>query len=115
MLTTTQIAKVAHEVNKAYCEAIGDLSQRAWDQSPAWQRESVLNGVEFHQTTNVTPEESHINWLEEKVREGWVYGEIKDAEKKTHPCVKPYAELPLEQRVKDHLFRSIVKHLTSLE
>jgi len=32
------IAKVAHEVNRAYCISIGDNSQQSWECSPEWQK-----------------------------------------------------------------------------
>jgi hypothetical protein len=30
-MTLEQIARVAHEVNRAYCQALGDQSQPAWE------------------------------------------------------------------------------------
>lgn len=38
-----------------------------------------------------------------------MYGEVKDAEKKTHPCIMSYDALPPEQRTKDHLFGAAVR------
>jgi hypothetical protein len=46
--------------------------------------------------------------MEHKEKYGWVYGEVKDAEKKTHPCMVPYEKLPIEQRVKDYLFKAVI-------
>ena len=31
-----QIAQVAHELNKAYCESLGDNSQPSWEDAPEW-------------------------------------------------------------------------------
>ena len=106
------IATVAHQVNKAYCEALGDFSQVDWDDAPSWQRDSAILGVNFHRANpNATPENSHESWLEEKVADGWVYCEEKDVEKKTHPCCVPYDNLPVEQKAKDYIFRAIVHTL----
>lgn len=103
------IARVCHEVNRAYCAAIGDDSQQTWEDAPLWQRESAVNGVEAHrENPSLTPEGSHSLWSEEKVRAGWRFGPVKDVEKKEHPCLVPYAELPQEQRVKDYLFKAVV-------
>lgn len=103
------IARVAHEVNRAYCAATGDDSQPSWEDAPGWQRDSAIKGVEFHLANpDATPENSHESWLSEKIAAGWVHGEVKDAEAKTHPCIKPYADLPVAQRAKDFLFRSVV-------
>ena len=105
-----QIAKTCHEVNRAYCYAKGDSSQPPWDSAPDWQKESAVSGVRFHQENpNSQPEDSHNNWLKDKKADGWKYGEVKDPEKKEHPCMVPYGELPEEQRIKDHLFIAVVR------
>lgn len=104
----TQIAKAAHEVNRGYCISIGDTSQPKWEDCPEWQRESAINGVKAHLEADLSPEESHRLWMEEKARDGWVYGETKDPDKKTHPCMVAYEELPIEQRTKDYLFKAVV-------
>ena len=48
METKEKIAKVCHEANRAYCEALGDYSQTTWEKAPDWQKESAINGVQFH-------------------------------------------------------------------
>jgi hypothetical protein len=107
-----QIARVAHEVNRAYCESIGDNTQVSWDNAPAWQKDSALIGVEMHLANpDATPEKSHESWLAHKAADGWKYGPVKDVEKKEHPCFIPFAELPTNQKTKDFLFRSVVHSL----
>ena len=103
------IAQLAHEVNRAYCASLGDTSQAAWADAPKWQQDSALAGVDMHtKNPDATPEQSHESWLEQKTAEGWAYGEVKDADKKLHPCFLPYAQLPVEQKAKDYLFRGVV-------
>lgn len=103
------IAVICHEANRAYCEALGDLSQLPWEQAPEWQQASCLQGVIFHmEHPEASPSASHDNWLAMKQANGWVYGPVKDEQAKTHPCCVPYDELPVEQRAKDYIFRAIV-------
>lgn len=102
------IAKLCHAANTAYCASIGDDSHLPWDQSPVSLRDSVCNGVRFHLTGDRKPSESHESWLAQKESEGWVYGDVKDFDKKTHPCMRPYDELPVEHRTKDYIFKGIV-------
>lgn len=111
-MNITDIARVAHQVNKSYCESIGDFSQVDWEDAPEEIRRSAIDGVTYHlNNPEVTPEDSHKNWMRFKIESGWVYGEEKDLEKKTHHCLVDYNQLPLEQRTKDHIFKSIVTSL----
>lgn len=110
------IARVAHEVNKAFCLSIGDDTQPSWEDAPDWQKSSAINGVEFHIVNpDALPSHSHEQWLAEKERTGWKWGPVKDPEKKEHPCFLPYNKLPVEQKSKDFLFRGVIhalkKHL----
>ena len=114
-MTTEQIAQVAHETNRAYCQTIGDNSQPTWEDAPDWQKESAINGVNFHiANPDAGCSASHENWLKEKYADGWKYGEIKDPGKKEHPCCVSYEELPVEQRVKDALFVGVVRAMKVL-
>ena len=107
-----EIARVCHEANRAYCATIGDDSQVPWFDAPDWQRDSAENGVRaISDNRRLTPEDSHEGWLEEKIEDGWKWGEVKDPEKKLHPCMMPYFDLPEEQKVKDHLFQAVARAL----
>lgn len=64
------------------------------------QFDSLLDGVAFMDANpDITPEENHNNWMRMKITQGWVYGEVKDFDKKIHPDLVPFGELPVvEQR-----------------
>ncbi len=103
-------AKTAHEVNKAYCLGLGDATQKAWEDAPEWQRASALNGVKHvAENPNAKPSDTHKSWLRQKKDEGWQWGPVKDANKKEHPCMVQYNDLPKNQRIKDSLFLLVVK------
>lgn len=111
-MTIHHIASICHEANRQYCATIGDNSQPAWEDAPQWQVDSAVRGVEFHVANpDSQPSDSHESWLKEKEADGWVYGEVKDAEAKTHPCCVPYIDLPKSQQAKDHLFIAVVRAL----
>ncbi|HEC63663.1 MAG TPA: hypothetical protein ENI23_00050 [bacterium] len=117
MNSITEIARIAHEANRIYCQTIGDYSQEAWTICPQWQRNTVINGVRaIKEGIVMGPGESHQNWLNVKHKEGWVWGEKKNTDtsvgKLTHPCMLPFNELPPEQQMKDHLFFAIVTTLS---
>jgi hypothetical protein len=108
-----KIAKLCHEVNKAYCHLIGDDSQLPWNAAPEWQKDSARNGVRFTiENPTAKPSASHENWLKVKLDDGWKFGPVKDVEKKEHPCCVPYEQLPEDQRRKDALFQGVVRAMT---
>lgn len=114
-LDLEKIAKVCHEANRAYCETLGDSSQLRWEDAPEWQKQSAINGVDFHIRGFRSfgrwpkPYESHDSWLNQKKSDGWIYGPIKSESLREHPCIVPYDELPIEQRTKDFIFSGIVQ------
>lgn len=106
------IAYVCHQANKAWCLSEGDDSQKDWPYAEQWQKDSAFNGVQFRIDNPLAPPSAmHDNWSDEKVADGWVYGEVKDVDKKTHPCLVPFDQLPLNQQKKDKLFSAIVDAL----
>ena len=107
-----QIAIMCHQVNKTWCELNGDLSQKDWNHAEQWQRDSAIKGVEFRVNNPTSGHDAqHNSWMKEKIDNGWVYGEEKDAEAKTHPCIVKFEELPEFQQKKDALFCAIVDTL----
>ena len=106
---------MAHEINKAYCEAIGDNSQPTWEDAPEWQKESARNGERLHtRNPRAGVEDSHNSWMAQKIQDGWVYGLEKNEDLKTHPCIVAYEELDEKQKAKDFLFRQVVHSLVSM-
>lgn len=91
-----------HEANK-------EIQQQTGEYIPLLDNhltQSILDGVYFVlDNPNCTPEQQHNNWCYFKRQDGWVYGSHKDFERKEHPCLVPYNELPEIQQRKDSVFR----------
>lgn len=51
--------------------------------------------------TEKIAENVHDVWSAGRMAEGWIYGEKKDAEKKTTPLLIPYSELPESKKAYD--------------
>lgn len=106
------IAEACHEGNRVVCLANGDDTQKHWEEAEDWQKDSAVKGVQFRlDNPDATPESQHEAWCKDKTADGWVFGDVKDADNKIHPCILPYAELPEAQKVKDRLFCAIVDAL----
>lgn len=114
-LTDEHIAQVVHEANRVLqgiFRTPGVPMAPAWDYFPKDQREGVIRGVAaMRADPDITPEASHESWVWDKLGNGWVLGDVKDAIAKTHPNLVPYADLPENERLKDHVFSGIVHAL----
>ena len=43
----------------------------------------------------------HEVWAQERISQGWTYGERRDDSLKHHPCLVPYEDLPEEEKTYD--------------
>ena len=53
--------------------------------------------------TEKIAENVHENWSVGRIADGWTYGETRDDEKKTTPCLVPYAELTDSEKEYDRV------------
>lgn len=115
-LTIEQIARVAHEVNRSYSEAIGEPAKPSWEDAPEHQRVSLRKGIQFIiDNPNAQARDSHDSWMQEKIRTGWHWGPKLDEIRMEHPQFLPYEQIPTEQRAKDFIFSTLVKQLAAVE
>jgi len=109
------IARVAHEVNRAYQTAIGEEPAPPWHDAPQWQHDATYAGVRYLlDTAGADVSALHEHWREHKAAEGWVYGKSKDPEARTHPCMVPFHHLPDEHKAKDYLFAAVVSAMNEV-
>ena len=55
-----------------------------------------LNSLVEEMSKNV-----HEVWAETRINQGWTYGEQRDDDLKTHPCLVPYEQLPESEKEYD--------------
>ena len=56
---------------------------------------------ELEQLAEQIAKNVHEVWAETRISQGWTYGEQRNDELKTHPCLVPYEELPEEEKAYD--------------
>lgn len=103
-LVVEACARVAHEV---YRTALGVSDMRSWDTAPEGdkaQARAATREVLSADVSKTTPTQWHAKWCAEKAADGWRYGPVIDVERKEHPNMLPYEQLPEEQRALDRLF-----------
>lgn len=57
--------------------------------------------VELKQLVESMAKNVHEVWALSRISQGWTYGKQRDDEKKTHPSLVPYEELPEEEKEYD--------------
>ena len=58
---------------------------------------------------------THEVWAENRIKDGWTYGEERDDNKRCHPCLIPYDELSEEEKEYDrHTSLEALKLITKL-
>lgn len=109
--TIESIGRACHAANGFYSDSIQDGMFQPWEVCG----ESVMKGVRFRLANPLaTPADNHANWLADQSRAGWKYGPVKDVEKKEHPDMVIYEQLPEAQRVKNTLFAAVIDGLKGL-
>lgn len=43
-----EVARLAHEVKRAYCEALGDMNQPVWEDATELQKQDIVAAVGSH-------------------------------------------------------------------
>ena len=56
---------------------------------------------ELEQLVEKMSKNVHEVWAETRISQGWTYGEQRNDEMKTHPCLVPYEELPESEKEYD--------------
>ncbi len=58
---------------------------------------------ELLELTERIAENVHENWSAGRIADGWTYGAKRDDQKKTTPCLVPYAQLSEEEKEYDRV------------
>lgn len=110
--TERKVARTAYEVNRVYCQAIGDPVPLPWDELPELSQQGYLRAVrQLAENPGMTPEEQHTKWVQTREAQGWRYGPSKKEDLKLHPNLVNYADLSATQQLKDTLFRTVVLNM----
>lgn len=61
----------------------------------------ILLPEELNELLEAMAKNVHEIWAQERINQGWSYGEKRDDAKKHHPCLVAYEDLPEEEKVYD--------------
>jgi hypothetical protein len=107
--TTEEICIIAHKALNAY-----EGLDSPWEYEPDLYKAEMLQKAAYFISTAANPNgyeecsKMHDVNLEVKLKTGWKYGESYSDEEKTDPYLLPYRVIPMEEKTKDFMLRSIV-------
>lgn len=101
-------AKTAHSVLQCVNRKFNCKELPAWEQTLTWYRASMVKHIEYIIYHNYKPSRIHDKWIKRKIGFGLKYGKELDWNKKTHPLLVPFTELPVEERMKLDLIKAAV-------
>lgn len=108
MSSYKDIAKQVHNIEKNYLLSIGKKALTWEDAGPVIQDLRITIVTVIMENNIPTPEYNHQVWKNTKIRDGWVYGEEINFEKKTHSFITEYENLDREHKVKDAILFSVI-------
>ena len=108
--------RTAHEVNRVYCESLGDMTQCPWVEISEEQQAEAVKVLRAHiHNVYLPPQESHELWVKQMVSLGWKHGKEHNSTNKTHPLLLPYESLSELDKTKQALFKvSVVASMCSV-
>ena len=65
--------------------------------------DNIILPKEIEELVEKLAEQVHENWSLSRIKEGWTYGNRRNDEKKTTPCLVPYNELPESEKEYDRI------------
>lgn len=105
-------APIVHETLGVWSAANRQPRYPAWEIAPDWMKEATYESVTFVLDHPGSSDSLHHDqWMQKKIEDGWVWGPVKDGDKKTHPMLVAFEDLPIFERKKDALVKALVLEL----
>lgn len=92
---------LSREIGKAAENIVGDRDGRDAQDNGGENTDCNELPEELLELVEQMAERVHDVWMEERIHQGWSYGEKRDDVNKKHPCLIPYEELPEEEKIYD--------------
>ena len=111
-MNVEQLSELVHETLSRYRVLIGETAHPSWTEAGDDMRSSTRKNVTAHLDAlasgrPLAASHSHDKWMEERKGAGWVYGVPRDNAMKIHPSLVPYEQLPMNERLKDHILNGL--------
>lgn len=111
-----KIAQECHRLNNELMLTNGEIQNAAdWSELDSHTKFMNLKSVKkILDNPDITAKDIHDEWMKNKMLDGWTYGEVKDANLKTHPLIIDFELLNDVDKMKDQIFIDVVNKNRSL-
>ena len=117
VITARDLGRIMHAIRREIALMYGGNVPPAWDDpacTEADKASSARGALRMLVNPDMSAEEEHDKWWEERASQGWKYGAVRDNKLKLHPMMKPFAELPLGEKLKDLARVAMVREVREL-
>ena len=104
-----QIARLTYEADRAIRARMGQTLPEWGKHEASLKTEWRSKVASFKKKDGITPRSRHESWVKDMITAGWVQGQKIDHDKKTHPAICPYDNLPEEVHLLDDVFVTIIE------
>jgi hypothetical protein len=102
------LARICYDAIRAYGITIGERYAQ-WEHARAWDRESFADAVAYLlKVPDADLADLHGYWMAARMQRGWQYGPERDVERRLHPALLPWADVPERERLKFEMVYRIV-------
>ena len=103
--TLLDIAQECHAKNNELMMMNGEEQRGSWGTLDRHTKFITLKSViKALENPNLTAKEMHDEWMNNKIEDGWKFGDVKDAELKTHPLIIDFELMNDVDKMKDQNF-----------
>lgn len=103
-MTARDLGRLMHALRREIALIYGGNVPPAWEDeacTDAMKASSERGALAMLVNPDMTARDEHQRWYNERWEQGWRYGPVRDNERKLHPSMRDFDELPLGERLKD--------------
>lgn len=112
VLTPLIIAEICLNAVSVHAQAFGGTVPK-WNEALQEQQQQAVDEVLCYlNRPEATPYQLHGGWIQDMLDAGWSRGNEFSAERKLHPGLVPFVDLPAERQAEKLLVHELVRQLT---
>ncbi len=111
-LKMVEVAKECHIANNNLMVTNNEIPNPIdWNDLSTHTKHINISSVKkIYDNPSITAKDIHDEWMKNKIKDGWKYGDVKDDELKTHHLIVDFDKMNDVDKMKDQIFIDIVNN-----